>query len=57
MDSSSWLLLTLQQFWNATDNDKKGFLTEQEFCTILKLISCAQNGIMTTEPILATKGK
>ncbi|CAO3649436.1 unnamed protein product [Mucor fragilis] len=45
----------LSQFWDATDNDKKGFLTEQEFCTILKLIACAQNGIMTTEPILATK--
>ncbi|KAI7899982.1 uncharacterized protein BX663DRAFT_519194 [Cokeromyces recurvatus] len=45
----------LMQFWNAVDNDKKGFLTEQEFCTILKLIACAQNGIMTTEPILATK--
>ncbi|KAK4521512.1 Rab-GAP TBC domain-containing protein [Mucor velutinosus] len=45
----------LSQFWDAADNDKKGFLTEQEFCTILKLIACAQNGIMTTEPILATK--
>ncbi|GAN02001.1 epidermal growth factor receptor substrate 15 isoform X5 [Mucor ambiguus] len=45
----------LSQFWDATDNDKKGFLTEQEFCTIMKLIACAQNGIMTTEPILATK--
>ncbi|KAL7321388.1 hypothetical protein PS15m_001158 [Mucor circinelloides] len=45
----------LSQFWDATDNDKKGFLTEQEFCAILKLIACAQNGIMTTEPILATK--
>lgn len=45
------------QFWNASDNENKGFLTQQEFCTILKLIACAQHGVMTGDPILATKGK
>ncbi|KAI7892703.1 uncharacterized protein EV154DRAFT_181786 [Mucor mucedo] len=45
----------LTQFWNASDNENKGFLTEQEFCTILKLIACAQHGVMTGDPILATK--
>ncbi|KAI9358954.1 hypothetical protein BD770DRAFT_342951 [Pilaira anomala] len=45
----------LDQFWSATDNENKGFLTEQEFCTILKLIACAQHSVVTSEPILATK--
>ncbi len=38
------------------DNDKKGFLTEQEFCSILKLIACAQHGAMAGDPILSTSG-
>ncbi|KAG2231880.1 hypothetical protein INT48_008906 [Thamnidium elegans] len=45
----------LNQFWSAADNENKGFLTEQEFCTILKLIACAQHSVMTGDPILATK--
>ncbi|KAI9280664.1 hypothetical protein BY458DRAFT_450834 [Sporodiniella umbellata] len=44
----------LSQFWDAVDSDRKGFLTEQEFCTILKLIACAQHGVVTGEPILTT---
>ncbi|CEJ04836.1 hypothetical protein RMCBS344292_18787 [Rhizopus microsporus] len=46
----------LNQFWEAADNDKKGFLTDTEFCIILKLIACAQHGVMTGDPILATSG-
>lgn len=45
----------LKQFWSACDNENKGFLTEQEFCTILKLIACAQHGVVTGDPILATQ--
>ncbi|KAI9261342.1 hypothetical protein EDC94DRAFT_609931 [Helicostylum pulchrum] len=45
----------LNQFWSASDSENKGFLTEQEFCTILKLIACAQHSVMTGDPILATK--
>lgn len=46
----------LTQFWETVDNEKKGFLTDLEFCTILKLIACAQHGVVARDPILATPG-
>lgn len=54
--SSYRFIYTLYKFWEAADNDKKGFLTDTEFCIILKLIACAQHGVMTGDPILATSG-
>ncbi|KAI8393474.1 uncharacterized protein BYT42DRAFT_551153 [Radiomyces spectabilis] len=44
----------LSEFWTAADNDNKGFLTDQEFAVALKLIACAQHGILTASPILST---
>ncbi|KAI9250981.1 hypothetical protein BDA99DRAFT_575312 [Phascolomyces articulosus] len=45
----------LNEIWDAADNDKKGFLTDQEFCIALKLIACAQHGIIPASPVLKTQ--
>ncbi|KAI9495596.1 hypothetical protein BDB00DRAFT_812577 [Zychaea mexicana] len=44
----------LNEIWDAADGDKKGFLTDQEFCIALKLIACAQHGIIPASPVLKT---
>ncbi|KAG0193404.1 hypothetical protein DFQ28_005408 [Apophysomyces sp. BC1034] len=44
----------LTEIWDASDNDNKGFLTDMEFCIALKLIACAQHGILTASPVLST---
>ncbi|KAI7886028.1 EF-hand [Lichtheimia hyalospora FSU 10163] len=40
--------------WEAADRDNKGFLTDQEFCIAIKLIACAQHGILPASPVLTT---
>ncbi|KAI7859641.1 hypothetical protein BDC45DRAFT_496490 [Circinella umbellata] len=45
----------LNEIWDAADSDKKGFLTDQEFCIALKLIACAQHGIIPASPVLKTQ--
>ncbi|KAI8141734.1 hypothetical protein BJV82DRAFT_580035 [Fennellomyces sp. T-0311] len=44
----------LNEIWDSADNDKKGFLTDQEFCHALKLIACAQHGTIPATPVLRT---
>lgn len=44
----------LGEIWEAADRDNKGFLTDQEFCIAMKLIACAQHGILPASPVLTT---
>ncbi|ORY94641.1 hypothetical protein BCR43DRAFT_476454 [Syncephalastrum racemosum] len=44
----------LSEIWDAADGDRKGFLTEEEFYVALKLIACAQHGVIPASPVLST---
>ncbi|KAG2171267.1 hypothetical protein INT43_002889, partial [Umbelopsis isabellina] len=46
----------LSEIWTAADDEQRGFLTQQEFYVALKLIACAQNGQLASEPVLTTTG-
>ncbi|KAI9311211.1 hypothetical protein BX666DRAFT_1998970 [Dichotomocladium elegans] len=45
----------INEIWEAADREGKGFLTDQEFCIALKLIACAQHGIIPASPVITTK--
>ncbi|KAI8972325.1 hypothetical protein BDB01DRAFT_839405 [Pilobolus umbonatus] len=45
----------MDQLWQRVDDDNKGFLTDKELFTLLKLIACAQRGVLPADNILSTE--